>query len=262
MIGILLGLHLVIFIALIFQEQLIFRAKPVADNYKFKILVPHKEYVWKDTSNGKQIYNAIYQPRKSVIGNIFFLHGTSNNIEYHTQFIPYFTDRGYQVWMMDYVGFGKSKGERNEESLYADANLMFDTFATKYQLLPEDIILVGKDLGTGIASKLANIKQTKKLVLISPYNDLTSLYKDYIPWFPFQLFLNYNLSNAEHLNTYKGQTGIFFGANSMFIPYRNVRKLQKNLKHGNEYHEYNYKLSSNVVDAEDFQTDLENFLKK
>lgn len=262
LIGILVGLHLFIFIALVFQEQLIFRSKEVSDNYKFKILVPHKEYIWKDTADNRQLYNAIYTPRKKTIGHIFFLHGTSNNIEYHTQYIPYFTDRGYQVWMMDYVGFGKSRGNRSEDLLISDASKMFDSFAVQNNIDPKDIIIVGKDLGTGIASKIALMKSSKKLVLISPYNDLISLYKDFIPWFPFQLFLNYRLSNAVNIQAYKGDVGIFFGANNMLIPYRNARKLQKVLKPGNEYHEYNIKLSSNVVDAEDFQSDLENFLKK
>lgn len=263
-IGITLGVHFFIFIALIFQEPLLFRSKSVSDNYKFKILVPHKEYIWTDTTaeNPRQIYNAIYAPRKKVNGYIFYLHGTSNNVEYHTQFIPYYTDRDYEVWMMDYSGFGKSRGDRNENNLYADASRMFDTFALQYQLNPKDIIIVGKDLGTGLASKLAAEKNTEKLVLISPYNDLVSLYKDYIPWFPFQLFLNYSLPNDQHLKSYQGETGIFFGSNAMFIPYRNARRLQGLLKPGDEFHEYSEKLSFNVVDEKNFQDDLLLFLKK
>lgn len=262
-IGIIVGLHFFIFIALIFQEQLIFRSKAVPDSYKFKILIPHKEYLWQDsTSDNRQIYNAIYTPRKKTKGYVFYLHGTSNNVEYHTQFIPYFTDRGYDVWMMDYPGFGKSRGERNESNLYEDASAMFDTFVRQTDIDPKEIVIVGKDLGTGIASRLAAEKKVDKLVLISPYNDLVSLYKDYIPWFPFQLFLNYNLSNAEHLKDFKGETGIFFGANDMLIPYRNARRLQEYLKPGDEFHEYSIKLSVNVVDEKDFQNDLALFLKK
>lgn len=262
LIGILVGLHLFIFFGLIFQEQIIFRSRTVSENYKFKILVPHKEYVWKDSLNTRQIYNVIFTPRNKVKGDIFYLHGTSNNVEYHTQFIPYFTDRGYRVWMMDYVGFGKSIGDRTEENLYADASRMFDTFVQQFELHPQEVIVVGKDLGTGIASYVAQIKKTEKLVLISPYYDLVSLYKDYIPWFPFQLFLNYNFSNSQYLKNYQGETGIFFGANNMLIPYRNARRLQKDLKQGNEYHEYSLNINSNVVDAKDFQEDLALFLKK
>lgn len=262
-IGVFVCLNLFIFIGLIFQEQLIFRASEVPDTYKFKILIPHEEYVWKDTTkNVHQIFNAIYPTRNHQNGYIFFLHGAQKNVEYHTQFIPFFTDNGYTVWMMDYAGFGKSKGERNEKALYNDAEMMFDTFVQQYKIDPKEIIIVGKDLGTGLASELASKNQTNKLVLISPYNNLTGLYSDLIPWFPFNLFLNYQFPNDEYLKDYKGNIGIFYGSNDMFIPHRNVRKLQQYLKPGDEYHEYNTNTSDNVVDEKDFQSDLQIFLRK
>ena len=262
-IGIFVFLNFFIFIGLIFQEFLIFRASEVPDSYKFKILIPHEEYIWKDTTKEvHQIYNAIYPTRKELKGYVFFLHGSQKNIEYHTQFIPIFTDDGYTVWMMDYPGFGKSKGERNEKSLYKDAKIMFDTFVQQYKIDPKKIIIVGKDLGTGIASELAHKVQTDKLVLISPYNNLIGLYSDLIPWFPFKLFLDYQFPTDQYLKDYKGQIGIFYGSNDMLIPHRNVRKLQQFLKPGDEYHEYETNVSDNVVDEKDFQSDLQLFLKK
>lgn len=262
-IGIFACLNLFIFIGLIFQEFLIFRSTEVADSYKFKILIPHEEYIWKDTTKDKhQIYNAIYPTRNEHQGYVFFLHGSQKDIEYHTQFIPFFTDNGYTVWMMDYAGFGKSKGERNENNLYSDAQIMLDTFIQQYKIDPKKVVIVGKDLGTGIASHLAQKNETEKLVLISPYNNLIALCSDWIPWFPFNLFLNYKFPNDQNIKKIKGQIGIFYGSNDMMIPHRNVRKLQQYLKPGDEYHEYNTTLSDNVVDDKDFQNDLQLFLKK
>ena len=249
---------------MVFQEPLIFRSKSVPDSYKFKILIPHKEYIYKDTiqHSNKTIFNAIYAPRHSIKGYIFYLHGTSDNVEYHTQFIPFFTDKGYQVWMMDYPGFGKSRGNRSEASIYEDAEQMFDTFAHQISIPSEDIIIVGNDLGTGIATHLALRKETKKLVLISPFTDLVSLFKDYVPWFPFNLFLNYKFPNEENLKEYRGKVGIFFGTNNLFIPYRNVRKLQTVLKPGDEYHEYGKSFSLKTMYNDSFQEDLLKFLEK
>ena len=262
-IGIFVCINLFIFAGLIFQEILIFRASEVPDSYKFKILIPHEEYLWKDsTDENHQIFNAIYPTRNEHNGYVFFLHGSQKNIEYHTQFIPFFTDHGYTVWMMDYAGFGKSKGDRNEKSLYRDAQIMLDTFVRQFKINPKKIVIVVKYLGTGIASQLANKIESEKLVLISPYNNLTGLYSDLVPWFPFHLFLNYRFPNDQYLKTFKGQIGIFYGSNDMLIPHRNVRKLQQYLKPGDEYHEYNTNASDNVVDEKDFQSDLQLFLKK
>lgn len=259
-----LGLHLLIFMALVFQEQLIFRGKEVSDAYRFKILVPHKEYIWKDSTDTDfvQLYNAIYYPRNEVKGHIFYLHGAGRNVEYHTQFIPYFTDRGYAVWMMDYRGFGKSRGKVTEENLADDARNMYDQFLEQFNIESEEAIIVGKDLGTGLATRLAAERQPEKLALIAPFYNLSGLYKDYVPWFPFHLFLNYTFNNNEYIRQYKGEVAIFYGANDMFIPARNSRRLQSLLDTGDEYHEYTVKSVESVVDLPDYQNDMGMFLKK
>ena len=261
-IGIFVGLHLVVFFALIFQEQIIFQSKSVSDNYKFKILVPHQEYIWQDTSSNKRIYNAIYTTAKRKVGYIFYLHGNYQNVEYHTQFIPYYTDRGYTVWMMDYSGFGKSNGDRTEKILYKDAAMMLDSFASKYKINEKDIIIIGAEFGAAIASKIAVEKQSKKLALIAPLTNLPQLYREYLPWIPFNLFLNYRFSTKEFLIQYQGKVGIFHGSNNMWIPLRNSNRLQKDLKPGDEFHYYKTRRSEDITDNIDFQEDMNLFLKK
>ncbi|MCO5230599.1 MAG: alpha/beta hydrolase [Chitinophagales bacterium] len=254
---------MIIFIGLIFQEQIIFRAKPVKDSYKFKILIPHKEYLWTDSLHkDHQLFNVIYTPRNHSEGHVFMLHGSQGNVEYHTQFIPFFTEHNYEVWMMDYPGFGKSEGNNSEEAIFKDASNMFDIYAQKLNIDPKKIIVVGKDLGTGIASRLAEEKKSDRLILISPYKDLQSLLREWMPWFPFHLFLNYNFPNDIYLKNFKGKIGIFYGSNDLMIPHRNVRKLQPYLKPGDEFHEYNTKGTDNVIDTKEFQNDLKLFLKK
>ncbi|MCO5232943.1 MAG: alpha/beta hydrolase [Chitinophagales bacterium] len=261
--GIFVGLNLIIFIGLIFQEPIIFRAKPEKDSYKFKILIPHKEYLWIDSlRKDHQIFNVIYTPRNEVKKYIFLLHGSQGNVEYHTQFIPFFTENNYEVWMMDYPGFGKSKGNNSEDAIYQDASKMFDIYAKKINVNPKEIIIVGKDLGTGIASRLAFDKKSDKLILISPFTNIQSLLKGWMPWFPFHLFLNYNFPNDIYLKDFKGSVGIFYGANDLMIPHRNVRNLQPYLQPGDEFHEYDTKRLDNVIDTKEFQNDLKLFLKK
>ncbi len=264
-IGIIIVLHSVIFIALIFQNQIIFRSKSVPDSYKLKILIPHQEYLWQEqdsTKEFRQIHNLIYTPRKKNAGYIFFLHGPIQNAEYHTQYVSYFTDLGYTVWMMDYMGFGKSKGDLTENGLYEDAYMMFDTFAHQININPKDIIIIGKELGSGIAAKTAAEKNVQKLILISPYSDLVRLLKDYIPWFPFNLFINYKLPTDTFLTKFEGEIGIFAGSNDMHILLRNSRRLQPLLKPGDEFHEYSKKSYPNVMYDPSFKEDLELFLKK
>ncbi|MCO5247814.1 MAG: alpha/beta hydrolase [Chitinophagales bacterium] len=262
-IGVFVGIHLIVFFALIFQEQIIFQSKSVSEDYKFKILVPHQEYIWQDTSSKREIFNAIYTPaKKANAGYIFYLHGNYQNVEYHTQFIPFYTDLGYTVWMMDYIDFGKTTGERTEKNLYEDASMMLDSFASKYDIKIQDIVIVGVEFGAAIATRLANNNNIKKLALITPFSNLAQLYREYIPLFPFKLLLNYRFDTQTILSHYKGQVAIFYGSNNMFVPLRNTNRLQKVLKPGDEFHFYNTKHFDNVSDNTDFQHDMNLFLKK
>jgi alpha-beta hydrolase superfamily lysophospholipase len=54
-------------------------------------------------------------------GVVLYFHGNKRNIERYASFAPYFTRNNYDVWMIDYPGFGKSTGERTEKILYRDA---------------------------------------------------------------------------------------------------------------------------------------------
>lgn len=264
-IGVIIALHSLTFASLIFQEQLIFRSDAVSKDHKLKILLPHQEYFWEDTDslgNYRRIHNVIFQPREKTERYVFFLHGASKNIEYHTQYASHFVNLGSTVWAMDYVGFGKSRGNRTENLLYEDAFQMLRQFAQQYDVPIEEIIIVGKDLGAGMATQVAQRVSSKKLVLISPFSNLIKLHNDYVFWFPFRLFINYEFPNDHHLKNFSGQIGIFFGSTDMFIPYRNARRLQAILKPGDEFHEYSKKSSVDVMYEPSFQEDLKLFLKK
>jgi uncharacterized protein len=260
----LLALHVVVFLALAFQDLLIFRGKEVHPDYKFKILIPHQEFTWTDSSgqSGAVIHNVIYPPRGKVRGHIFYLHGTFKHVEYQTQYVPFFTERGYAVWMMDYRGYGKSRGKRTEQTVREDAVRMYDFFLRHFDIRSNEAIVVGRSIGAAIATQLAAERQPGKLALIAPFYNLPDLFKCYVPWFPFHLFMNNTFRNEEYLPQYKGEVAIFYGANDLVIPPSNTRKLLPLLKSGDEYHEYERGTHVNVTDMPDFQIDMEAFLKK
>ncbi len=100
-------------------------------------------------------------------GIVLYFHGNRQNIERYGKFAPAFTKNGYEVWMMDYPGFGKTTGKRTEQVMYDDAFLVYKT-AIK-ETLPQNIIIYGKSLGTGIAANLALKYKCQQLILDTPY---------------------------------------------------------------------------------------------
>jgi uncharacterized protein len=158
-------------------------------------------------------------------GIVLFFHGNMENVEHYKKYPSLFTENGYEFWMIDYPGFGKTTGKITEETLYEQAQLMYAKAAKKYS--PDSIIIYGKSIGTGIASYLASVRSCKSLVLETPYYSMISLAKSYFPIYPVSLLLRYSFPNNRHLENISVPVTIFHGTGDEIIPYRHVLKLKK-----------------------------------
>ena len=54
-------------------------------------------------------------------GIVLYFHGNRENVNHYAQFAANFTRNGYEVWMPDYPGFGKSSGTLSEQIMYDEA---------------------------------------------------------------------------------------------------------------------------------------------
>ena len=103
--------------------------------------------------------------------------GNKENVERYARFVPLFTRKGYEVWMPDYPGFGKSRGERNEKKLYSQAWQVYRLVNSAYH--SDSIILYGKSFGTGLATYIASGNHCRELILETPYYSIPALFGHY-----------------------------------------------------------------------------------
>jgi alpha-beta hydrolase superfamily lysophospholipase len=140
-----------------------------------------------------QKFLASTEPSK---GTIFFLHGNRGNINQCKFVIKPFLDAGYDVWIMDYRGFGKSTGRRSEAALLADAQMVYKRI--REEVKEEEIIVWGRSFGSGIAAFIAAGNSPKALVLETPYWSLPdAVCHEWPIVFPF--LFRYKLPTHEYL---------------------------------------------------------------
>ena len=72
-----------------------------------------------------------------------------------------FVGKGYDFFILDYRGFGKSRGRRTESNLYADLQQVYKWLATHYE--EQQMVLYGRSLGSGLATRIASWNQPKML---------------------------------------------------------------------------------------------------
>ena len=227
-------LYCLIGIALFYlQERFLFHPEKFSNAYVYHFNVPFEEinipFNRTDTINMIKFF-----PVDSVRrGVVLYYHGNKENIERYAKFANSFTKHGYEVWMEDYPGFGKSTGERTEKKMLEQGLQIRKMAASKYGA--DSIIIYGKSFGTGIAAYVASETNNKRLMLETPYYSIPSLFSCYAPIYPTGRMSIYKIPTNEFLADVKYPVSIFHGNDDGVIPYRNAARLKAVLKPTDEF---------------------------
>lgn len=205
------------------QDKFIFRPKKLAADYQYQFDIPFREINLR-VNDEKNISIVQFTVADSVSkGIVLYFHGNRTNINRYAKYATDFTGKGYEVWMIDYPGYGKSTGKRTEQVLYDDALVIYKMAISKVSA--EHIIIYGKSLGTGIAAQLASKRDCKKLILETPYYSMDALAKHYFFIYPVMPMSKYSLPTYEHFQYIKAPINIFHGTNDAVIPLKHAKWL-------------------------------------
>ena len=208
------------------QEKLIFFPEKLEKGYKFTFNQNFEELNFKTEDN--VILNGILFKGDTSKGLIFYLHGNAGSLRSWGEIAKTYTDLNYDVFMLDYRGYGKSEGAiSSQNQLYNDIQTVYDNLKTKY---PENkIIVLGYSIGTGPATKLASSNHPKLLILQAPYYSLTDIMKHDYPIIP-TFILKYKLETNKYIVDCKMPIVIFHGDEDKVVYYKSSVKLKKLLK--------------------------------
>lgn len=219
------------------QDRLLFHPQAVDRSTKYNFGQPFRELnlPYDAASNINIIqFKAILPAGDSLPkGVVLYFHGNKENIGRYAPCASDLTRDGYEVWMMDYPGFGKSTGPFTEQRLYDHALILYKLARARWS--PGQIILYGKSLGTGVAAQLASVRDCRGLILECPYFSMTSLARHYLPIYPMGKMLHYRFPTNEFLTAVTAPVTIFHGSSDGLIPYSNAARLRPLLKPGDAF---------------------------
>jgi pimeloyl-ACP methyl ester carboxylesterase len=218
-------IYLLIAIALhFFQEKFIFHPKQLDAAHLFNFSQPFSEVNLQVNSEKTISIVQFIIPDSIRKGVVLYFHGNKDNVERYANFANTFTRNDYEVWMIDYPGFGKSTGERTEEILYEDAKLFYKLATSKFS--KDSIIIYGKSIGTGIASYLASVRDCKQLILETPYTSMHDLMSHYAFIYPVSWMAKYHLPTDKYLEHVKVPITIIHGKKDEVIPFKFSKRLK------------------------------------
>jgi pimeloyl-ACP methyl ester carboxylesterase len=164
---------------------------------------------------------------------VLYFHGNMENVRHYAPYAKDFTGQGYEVWMLDYPGYGKSTGKFSEANLYTYAQVVYKLARSRWAA--DHIILYGKSLGTGVAAQLASVHNCRRLILECPYYSMTSLARRYLFLYPVGSMLHYRFPTNEYLPVVAAPITIFHGTSDGVVSYGNASRLRDLLKPGDEF---------------------------
>ena len=205
-----------------FQHLAFFRPEKLTNSFQYKYPFPFEELDFNMEDGGS--INAIFFKVPNSLGVVYYLKGNSKSIKGWGKFAKDFVSNGYDFFMMDYRGFGKSKGKRTQAKLFNDANYIYKWLAQSY---PEDkIILYGRSWGSGIAARIASWNKPAKLILDSPYFSFFYNVNRYLFFTPLKWILKYDIRTDQYLETVECPIHIIHGSHDRLISFAQSEKLK------------------------------------
>lgn len=206
------------------QERLIFKPEKLPEDFEFKYanqVFDEYNIVVDEGVNLNGVHFKVKQPK----GVVLYLKGNSRSLKGWGKFAIDFTRLGFDVVMVDYRGFGKSTGVRTEAGIKKDLQYVYNEL--KRQVDEKFIVLYGRSLGSGFATKLASTNNPRMLILDAPYYSIRHIAKRFLPIMPMSLVLRFPIRTYKWIQYVKCPIKIIHGTNDKLIPFATSIKLSK-----------------------------------
>ncbi len=237
------------------QEALIFPGSKLPKGYTYNFNTPFSAYAIK-TPDGDTLSACLFKAAKPK-GLIFYLHGNGGNLQGWGDVAANYTALGYDVFMMDYPGYGKSTGHiKSLQQLFDAVNAAYAFIKPHYA--ESRIIILGYSIGTGLAARLASQNHPQKLILLAPYYSLPDLVKNTYPLLP-GFILKYPINTYQYLQHTTAPVAIFHGDKDEVIYYGSSLKLKRCFKPGDTLITLHGQQHNGIDDNADYLKGLKKF---
>ncbi len=200
------------------QDELIFDPSKLDESYTFR----YGQEVEVEVDKGIYL-NCLYLQETNSRGVVLYLHGNRGSNRRCLRQAEMLMGNGFDIFMVDYRGFGKSDGEiTSQKQLYSDMQKVYDHLRQSYD--ESEIVIVGYSLGTGMASYLASQNDPRHLFLVAPYISFIDLKDRRFPLIP-DFLVKYPLDNRKNLAAVNCPVTIFHGDDDEVIPFDSSQKL-------------------------------------
>ena len=156
---------------------------------------------------------------------IVVFHGNAGNIEGRGYKFKFLVDQGYSVLLISYRGYGDNPGQPTELDLISDSTLALEWLFKKEGISPEEVVLLGESLGSGVAIALAAKYPVKGLIFDGAYSSITDVGQSAYPLIPVRWLLKDTWNSQSRIQKVKSPMLFIHSKKDSVIPFRFAQRL-------------------------------------
>lgn len=151
---------------------------------------------------------------------LLFFHGNAGNISHRRDSIEVFHRLGLNVFIIDYRGYGRSKGSPSEQGLYRDADAAWRYLTEEKDYAADQILIFGRSLGGVVAAKLASGVEARGLILESTLSSAHDFARAVFPILSRLVVMRYDFNTLEYIQHVQYPVMILHSPTDEIMPFQ------------------------------------------
>ena len=119
------------------------------------IAVMSQENIVLKSADDKNIQHFLIKPHTEPKATIFVFHGSGSKVANWTKLLKPLLEDGFQMFLMEYRGFGESEGSATHETVVADAHRAFLYLIGREDVKDKPLVILGQSYGGQLAINVA-----------------------------------------------------------------------------------------------------------
>jgi fermentation-respiration switch protein FrsA (DUF1100 family) len=215
---------LVILLLLFLETMLVYPAPKYPDGDWQAPWLEHEDVNF-TSADGTRLHGwYVEHPQPKVV--ILYCHGNGTHVAYMAEFLREMRDDfGASIFAFDFRGYGRSEGKPGEKGILEDSEAAQEWLAKRAGIKPQDIVLMGRSLGGGIALHLAAKNGARGVILQNTFTSLPDAAATHYPWIPVRLLMKNRYDSISRISNYNGPLLISHGTADTIVPFAHGQKL-------------------------------------
>lgn len=222
------------------QDQLLFHPKPMAMEKITQILgaAPDFDTLSFQMRDGNRTCGFISRDTiRKKLPLVIYFGGNAEEVSHLMQKKNYFLNT--VVVLINYRGFGLSKGIISEKTMFGDALEIYDQLLKNPEVDASHVTVIGRSIGTGVATYLSSQRKTSATVLITPYESMIDVAQEKYPFVPIGSLIKHPFRSKEYAASIATPMLALIAKNDEVIPTRHAYHLIEAWKGKTEFLEVN-----------------------